>query len=107
MAELPPSDDALMASLAARDLGALASLYDRYGRLAYSLAYRILGESEAAEDVVQDAFLSAWRGAASYRRGGGDPPAPRFSLPPPPPPPPPPPQTHLPPPPPSAPRPGP
>src|SRR2546428_12377954 len=73
MAELPPSDDALMASLAARDLGALASLYDRYGRLAYSLAYRILGESEAAEDVVQDAFLSAWRGAASYRPDRGNP----------------------------------
>src|SRR5438128_1517558 len=62
-----------MASLAGRDLGALASLYDRYGRLAYSLAYRILGESEAAEDVVQDAFLSAWRGAASYRRERGNP----------------------------------
>ena len=73
MAELHPSDDALMASLAGRDLGALASLYDRYGRLAYSLAYRILGESEAAEDVVQDAFLSAWRGAASYRRERGNP----------------------------------
>ena len=68
-----PSDDALLSSLAARDLGALAALYDRYGRLAYSLAYRILGESEAAEDVVQDAFLSAWRGAGSYRRERGNP----------------------------------
>src|SRR5947208_16504622 len=73
MAELHPSDDALMASLADRDLGALASLYDRYGHLAYSLAYRILGESEAAEDVVQDAFLSAWRGAGTYRRERGTP----------------------------------
>jgi RNA polymerase sigma-70 factor (ECF subfamily) len=68
-----PSDDALLSSLAGRDLSALAVLYDRYGRLAYSLAYRILGESEAAEDVVQDAFLSAWRGAASYRRDRGNP----------------------------------
>src|SRR2546428_3845130 len=102
MAELHPSDDALMASLAARDLGALASLYDRYGRLAYSLAYRILGESEAAEDVVQDAFLSAWRGAASYRRGRGQPPAPPPPPPPPPPPAPLPPPTTLPPPPPRA-----
>jgi len=68
-----PSDDALLVSLAARDLGALASLYDRYGRLAYSLAYRILGESGTAEDVVQDAFLSAWRGAPGYRRDRGNP----------------------------------
>src|SRR6185295_13257581 len=66
-------DDALIVALAERDLGALATLYDRYGRLAYSLAYRILGESEAAEDVVQDAFLSAWRGAATYRRERGNP----------------------------------
>src|SRR3982074_311504 len=73
MADPQPGDDALMASLAARDLGALATLYDRYGRLAYSLAYRILGESEAAEDVVQDAFISAWRGAGSYRRERGNP----------------------------------
>ncbi len=61
-----------MGALADRDLGALAELYDRYGRLAYSLAYRILGESEAAEDVVQDAYISAWRGAGSYRRERGN-----------------------------------
>jgi RNA polymerase sigma-70 factor, ECF subfamily len=67
------SDEALLGALAAEDLTALAELYDRYGRLAYSLAYRILGESEAAEDVVQDAFLSAWRGALSYRRDRGNP----------------------------------
>jgi RNA polymerase sigma-70 factor, ECF subfamily len=73
VAELEPSDNALMSALASRELGALATLYDRYGRLAYSLAYRILGESEGAEDVVQDAFLSAWRGAASYRPDRGNP----------------------------------
>ena len=73
MPDLQPADELLLTSMAARDLGALAALYDRYGRLAYSLAYRILGESEAAEDVVQDAFLSAWRGAASYRRERGNP----------------------------------
>jgi RNA polymerase sigma-70 factor (ECF subfamily) len=73
MAEPQRTDADLLRALAARDLGALAGLYDRYGRLAYSLAYRILGESEAAEDVVQDAFLSAWRGAGSYRRDRGNP----------------------------------
>ena len=62
-----------MSALAGRDLAALATLYDRYGRLAYALAYRILGESGSAEDVVQDAFISAWRGASSYRRERGNP----------------------------------
>ncbi len=65
------SDDALIADLAAQDLGGLATLYDRYGRLAYALAYRILGEPEAAEDAVHDAFLLAWRGAGSYKRERG------------------------------------
>src|SRR4029077_5002033 len=73
MADPLPGDDALMAALVGHDLSALAALYDRYGRLAYALAYRILGESEAAEDAVQDAFISAWRGAASYRRERGNP----------------------------------
>ena len=66
------SDDSLIAALAARDLTALAALYDRYGRIAYALAYRILGEPEAAEDVVHDGFISAWRGATSYRSERGN-----------------------------------
>ncbi len=70
--EAVPTDDALMAALAARDLTALATLYDRYGRAAYGLAYRILGEPEAAEDVVHDGFISAWRGATSYRTERGN-----------------------------------
>jgi len=68
-----PGDDVLMAALAAHDLSGLSGLYDRYGRLAYALAYRILGESEAAEDVVHDAYISAWRGAQTYRRERGNP----------------------------------
>ena len=72
MGDQPLTDDALIAALAGRDLTALAALYDRYGRIAYALAYRILGESEAAEDVVHDGFISAWRGAASYRSERGN-----------------------------------
>jgi len=67
-----PPDDQVIAALAARDLSALAVLYDRYGRMGYALAYRILGESEGAEDVVHDAFLAAWRGAPGYRRERGN-----------------------------------
>jgi RNA polymerase sigma-70 factor (ECF subfamily) len=70
--QIGPTDEALMSALAGRDLSALAGLYDRYGRVAYALAYRILGEPEAAEDVVHDGFISAWRGAASYRPERGN-----------------------------------
>lgn len=59
-------DRDLAAALAARDEAALAELYDRYGGLAYSLALRILGDSGKAEDVVQEAFLKLWNGAARF-----------------------------------------
>jgi RNA polymerase sigma-70 factor (ECF subfamily) len=65
-------DHVLVEALAGRDLSALSVLYDRYGRVSYTLAYRILGEPEAAEDVVQDAFLAAWRGAGTFRRERGN-----------------------------------
>jgi RNA polymerase sigma-70 factor (ECF subfamily) len=67
------SDDQLLAALAQSELRALDALYDRYARPAYSLAYRIVGERGAAEDVVQDAFLSAWRQAKSFKRERGSP----------------------------------
>ena len=47
--------------------GAFAVLYDRHGLAAYSLAYRMMGEKQAAEDLAQDAFLKVWRSAAGYR----------------------------------------
>ena len=62
-----------MAALAQNELRALETFYDRYARPAYSLAYRIVGERGAAEDVVQDAFLSAWRQARSFKRERGSP----------------------------------
>ena len=65
------SDEELLAAVGRREEAAVAALYDRYGRLAFSLAYRILGDQGAAEDVVQDAFLSVWRRAASFQPGRG------------------------------------
>ena len=67
------SDEQILAALAQRDLNALEELYDRYGKVSYSLAYRIVGDRGTAEDVVQDAFLSVWRQAGSYRRDRGAP----------------------------------
>src|SRR5215212_3798823 len=53
------------------DPEAFAALYDRHGRMAYSLAYRMLGEKQEAEDVVQEAFIKIWRSAGGYRVGRG------------------------------------
>ncbi len=53
------------------ETGAFAALYDRHGRAAYSLAYRMMGERQGAEDVLQEAFLDVWRAANSYRAEKG------------------------------------
>src|SRR5215211_7681007 len=53
------------------DAEAFAALYDRHGRMAYSLAYRMMGEKQEAEDVVQEAFIKIWRSAGGYRAGRG------------------------------------
>jgi RNA polymerase sigma-70 factor (ECF subfamily) len=60
-----------MERLASGDLGALDRLYEHYGAMAYSIAYRITGDRGAAEDVVQEAFLGAWRNASRYVDGRG------------------------------------
>lgn len=73
MSENRRSDEQVLTALAQRDLSALEDLYDRYSKIAYSLAYRIVGDRGTAEDVVQDAFLSVWRQAATYRRERGAP----------------------------------
>jgi len=60
------SDEALVALAARSEQSALAELYDRYGRTAYGLAFRILRDGTLAEDAVQDAFLTIWRSASQF-----------------------------------------
>ena len=69
--EADEADGAVLDRVSAGRLDALEELYDRYRTMAYSIALRITGDATAAEDVVQDAFLGAWRNAARYDRGRG------------------------------------
>ncbi len=69
-----PADDAdrdVLRRVANGQLDALQDLYDTYRTMAYSIALRITSDSSLAEDVVQDAFLGAWRNAARYVEGKG------------------------------------
>jgi RNA polymerase sigma-70 factor, ECF subfamily len=68
---VPLTDEELLAAIGTGDERALADLYDRFGRVAYGLALRIVRDPALAQDAVQDAFLGAWRTAASFdsRRG--------------------------------------
>jgi RNA polymerase sigma factor (sigma-70 family) len=61
------SDESLLARVAGGNEAALGELYDRFGRVAYGLALRVLRDDRLAEDAVQEAFLAVWRQAASYR----------------------------------------
>ena len=64
-------DEELLAGLAAGRLEALDVLYERYKTMAYGIARRITGDDSLAEDVVQEAFLGAWRNADRYVAGRG------------------------------------
>jgi RNA polymerase sigma-70 factor (ECF subfamily) len=65
------SDLALVTAIRSGDQGAMAALYDRYSSIVYSVALRVLQETAAAEDVLQDIFMQLWRkpGAFDASRG--------------------------------------
>jgi len=65
------ADEEVMAYVDAKQPDAFEVVYDRHGGAAYSLAYRIVGEKVAAEDVVQEAFLSIWRSNSRFDRARG------------------------------------
>lgn len=66
-----PSDEMLLNAIAGGATWALESLYQRYSRLLYSLAYRMVADHQVAEDLIQESFLSIWRRAQSYSPEAG------------------------------------
>ena len=71
LAAQEPSDAALLAGFGTSDPDATAAFFQRFQRRVFGLAFTIVGESRAAEDVAQEALLRAWRHAGSFdaRRG--------------------------------------
>jgi RNA polymerase sigma-70 factor, ECF subfamily len=60
------ADEDLMTLVDRKDPDAFEAFYDRHAGAAYSLAQRIVGDPEFAEDVTQEAFLSIWRSSARF-----------------------------------------
>lgn len=65
------SDESLMTAMASGAVWAMESLYQRYYRMLYSFAYRIVADHQVAEDLLQESFLSVWRHAQSYSSQSG------------------------------------
>jgi len=65
------TDEDLLQLLHVGNESALGALYDRYGKSAYSLAFRMLGDVHAAEDAVQEAFINIWRRVGSFSNARG------------------------------------
>jgi RNA polymerase sigma-70 factor (ECF subfamily) len=63
----PPDDSSLVALLREQPALGVATLYDRYGRLVFSMALRVVQDRGAAEEITQDVFLRCWRSIDRYR----------------------------------------
>lgn len=65
------ADRDLVTRMSEGDEGAVGTLYDRYGKTMYAIAYRILGDRDDAEEVVMDALAQAWRSSGTYSADRG------------------------------------
>lgn len=64
-------DMRLVARIRAGDQQAMAELYDRYSKVVYAVALRVLQDTAAAEDVLQDIFLQLWRNPDAFDASRG------------------------------------
>ncbi|MBV9230370.1 MAG: sigma-70 family RNA polymerase sigma factor [Chloroflexi bacterium] len=65
------SDEALITAIAGGAVWPMELLYERYNRILYSLAYRMVADHQIAEDLLQDTFMAVWRRAISYSPQAG------------------------------------
>ncbi len=65
------ADEDLMVLVQRAEASAFEVIYDRHAGAAFSLAYRMCGARQLAEDIVQEAFLSIWRSGGRYDRRRG------------------------------------
>ena len=61
----------MVTALKAGDQSAVAQLYDRYSAVVYAVALRVLGDTGAAEDVLQEVFLQLWRNPGAFDAARG------------------------------------
>jgi RNA polymerase sigma-70 factor (ECF subfamily) len=66
-----PPDSHLVSAIRSGDQNAMAALYDRYSSVVYSVALRVLGDTGAAEDVLQDVFMQLWRNPSAFDSSRG------------------------------------
>jgi RNA polymerase sigma-70 factor (ECF subfamily) len=64
-------DEELARRLQRRDPDAMKDLYDRFGRLAYSVVFAIVRDASTAEDLVQETFLRVWNRIQAFEPGRG------------------------------------
>src|SRR5207302_6781744 len=67
-----PHDGALIAAIRSGNQDAMAQLYARYSSVVYAVALRVLGDTAAAEDVLQEIFIQLWRNPGAFDSGRGN-----------------------------------
>jgi len=66
------TDATLVAAVRSGDEGAMATLFDRYSSIVYAVGLRVLGDTGAAEDVLQEVFMQLWRNPGAFDASRGN-----------------------------------
>jgi RNA polymerase sigma-70 factor, ECF subfamily len=68
-------DSVLVSAIRSGDQAAMAEIYDRYSNVVYSVALRVVGDTGAAEDILQEVFMQLWRNPQAFDANRGSLPA--------------------------------